>query len=106
MYRVCKAFKFDALRQWGAGENNMNKQKTDAAPHCTEQQLVGNISEAQEIIEAFAFTDPGNTIGSVSCDLKTHRDYPHSWAVDAAKAWLIANDSLHGRTPAQGGQHG
>ena len=57
----------------------------------TVEPLVGNIAEAREIIEAFAFTDSGDTVGSVSCDLKTHRDYPCSWAVDAAKAWLIAN---------------
>jgi hypothetical protein len=69
----------------------MTEPKTVAAPRCTEQQLIGNLSEAREIIEAFAYTDPGDTVGSVSCDLKTHRDYPHSWAVDAAKAWLIAN---------------
>ena len=59
----------------------------------TVEPLVGNIAEAREIIEAFALTDSGDTVGSVSCELKTHRDYPHSWAVDAAKAWLIANAS-------------
>ena len=64
---------------------------TPAVNPNTEQQLVGNLAEAREIIEAFAYTDPCDTVGSVSCNLKTHRDYPHSWAIDAAKAWLIAS---------------
>ena len=70
----------------------MTTKKADAAPRCAEQQLVGSLAEAREIIEAFAHTDPGDNIGSVSCNIKTHRDYPCSWAIDAAKAWLIAND--------------
>ena len=83
----------------------MTTEKTDAAPRCTEQQLVGNLAEAREIIEAFAYTDPGDNVGSVSCNLKTHRDYPRSWAVDAAKAWLIAN-SVICATHDDGGKEG
>lgn len=80
----------------------MTTEKTDAAPRCPEQQLVGNLAEAREIIEAFAYTDPGDLVGSVSCNLKTHCDYPSSWAVDAAEAWLIANSLLDRNTQAPG----